>query len=139
MNQISYTDAVDTMVMLIFAFDKTQLSKMCALIKVKAKALPVLDNATMTKHFDFMTNASLVRDDENGARAEIWYDDPTTLASKYAFSKTLGVKGVAFWTADEVSYDTGTLAKDMWDALASFASAAVPGVGASNSTSSSSC
>ena len=82
--QISYTDAIDTMA------------------SSKIKATPVLDNATMTQHFDFMANVTADLT-SNGDRAEIWFDNPETLSSKYSLCKKLGVKGVAFWTADEVS------------------------------------
>jgi len=103
--QISYTTAHNTMV-------------------EKAGGNATLDNATMTKYFDFLIHLDEMHPDENergnGDRQQIWFDDPTTLGAKYSECKKLGIRGVAFWTADEVDYTEGNLTADMWAALRQF-------------------
>lgn len=104
--QISYTFAHDTMM-------------------AKAGGAAKLDSETMTKYFDYLIhtdNVTTFKENEggNGDRQQIWFDDPTTLGAKYGKCKDLGVYGIAFWTADEVSYSEGNLAKDMWTALNNF-------------------
>jgi di-N-acetylchitobiase len=72
-----------------------------------------------TKYDDESKTAYTEYVDEAGQRHQRWFDNPMTLSAKYAEAAKLGVKGVAFWTADHVDYTTDQ-GKDMWDALRSF-------------------
>ena len=38
--------------------------------------------------------------DGHGARMQVWFDDPATLAKKYRTALSLGVSAVGMWTAD---------------------------------------
>jgi di-N-acetylchitobiase len=66
----------------------------------------VLDTESMTQHFDYVATS--------GQRHQVWYDDPTTLATKYEAVATKGGLGVAMWTANFGD-------EPMWEALRHFA------------------
>ena len=58
-------------------------------------------------------------DDPDVRGHEIWYDDATTLAKKYALAKQHGLRGVGMWNAaklDFVHFQNESAA--MWDAIA---------------------
>lgn len=73
---------------------------------------PVLDNATMTKRFDYWMGGA----DGTEQRHQVWYDDAETLSAKYSAVVRQGGRGVAMWTAN-MGDDT------MWEALRAVVSA----------------
>ena len=73
------------------------------------------DNETVTAWFEYFADDG----DDSAVRHQLWFDDPTTLSAKYAIARGTALRGVAFWTADQVEYDNGEAAS-MWGALASF-------------------
>ena len=54
----------------------------------------------------------------SGAHNQIWFDDPTTLATKYAAIKAAGVSAVGMWTADSAGSNAAHAAA-MWAAVPS--------------------
>ena len=66
----------------------------------------VLDNASMTMHFDYWEATGEAK------RHQVWYDDPKTLAAKYALAAKKGARGVAMW---RTSFGDDS----MWEALRS--------------------
>ena len=67
-------------------------------------------------------------DVRSGARHQVWFDNPASLAIKYGALRAAGVRGVAWWTTDGVRYPGGGYAPadvdgeaaEMWDALGAF-------------------
>ena len=51
-----------------------------------------------------------------GGKNQLWWDDPLTLAKKYAKVKAAGLRGLGMWTADSAGSDAST-AESMWDAV----------------------
>jgi len=82
-------------------------------------------NVTAAKGYSLdkesMTMVAEYFKDEAGTkkRHQVWFDNPQTLIKKYEEVAQLGMKGVAFWTADEVNYTTSE-GRDMWAALSNF-------------------
>ena len=70
---------------------------------------PVLDSASMTKHFDYFANstAGVMQ------RHQVWFDDAETLLAKYKAAAAHGARGVAMWTANMGD-------ESMWEALRQF-------------------
>ena len=59
------------------------------------------------------------RSPDGGIHADLlWYDDPQTLAAKYAAIKAAGVRGVGMWTADCAGNDA-SVAAGLWGAVPS--------------------
>ena len=48
---------------------------------------------------------------------QVWYDDPQSLALKYAAAKRMGLRGVGMWTANFLDYANHGQVKAMWGAL----------------------
>ena len=74
---------------------------------------PVLDDATMTKRFDYWRSSGAAAAVASGAatqRHQVWYDDAETLSAKYRAVVRQGGRGVAMWTAN-MGDDA------MWEAL----------------------
>ena len=74
----------------------------------RATGPPMLDNISMTRHV-IWKNAS-------GDSHDLWYDDPQTLAAKYAAAKSAGMRAVGMWTPDSVRWNKSA-ATAMWGAL----------------------
>lgn len=61
----------------------------------------------------------------DGTMHQIWYDDPQSLADKYLYAASQGMRGLAFWNIDCLDYagnDTAHKAqtKEMWDTISVF-------------------
>ena len=71
------------------------------------------DNASSTPWFEYAAT--------DGSIHQCWYDDPRSLALKYAAAAECGARGVAFWTGDSFHRANGTksagAARDMWAAV----------------------
>ena len=74
----------------------------------RATGPPMLDNISMTRHV-IWKNAS-------GDSHDLWYDDPQTLAAKYAAAKSAGMRAVGMWTPDSVRWNKSA-ATAMWAAI----------------------
>jgi di-N-acetylchitobiase len=60
---------------------------------------------------------------KDGAIHQRWYDDPQSLAMKYAAAKEIGLRGVGPFCYSDIVYDTPLHTQQsmaMWDALHSF-------------------
>jgi len=74
------------------------------------------ENANAAPYFHYVNSA-------DGKLHEVWYDDPASLALRYAVAKRLSWRGVGMWNADVFDYSTDSGRKDaqaMWDAMATF-------------------
>ena len=60
---------------------------------------------------------------------QVWYDDPETLATKYAAIKARGVRAVGMWTADSAGSDA-EVAAAMWASVPAPGSPRAPATGA---------
>ena len=86
-------------------------------------ARPLEWNATLAAPFFNMV--------EEGAAVQYWYDNPRSLALKYAYAKAQGWRGVGSWNVDCLAYNS-TLPQeredtsDMWRAIAGFRAPAPP-------------
>ena len=71
------------------------------------------DNASSTPWFEYAAT--------DGSIHQCWYDDPRSLALKYAAAAEHSARGVAFWTGDSFHRANGTksagAARDMWAAV----------------------
>jgi len=56
----------------------------------------------------------------NDFSTEIWFDNPSTLTSKYELATQYNLKGVGMWEATDVDYTANGLdeAMAMWDPIA---------------------
>ncbi len=72
---------------------------------------PYLNASVQTKVLNYL-NAT----DGSGALKQLWFDDPQTLAAKYAAIKAAGVRGVGMWTADCAGNDA-SVAAGLWGAV----------------------
>ena len=52
----------------------------------------------------------------SGTLHQVWFDDPKTLAVKYAALRAAGVAALGMWTADSAG-DNASIAAAMWRAL----------------------
>ena len=76
-----------------------------------------------TKHLDRQSNTMVIKC--HGickgvpTGTEVWYDDATTLAPKYALARTNGLRGVGMWQATSLDYSGKhpNETKAMWDAI----------------------
>jgi len=78
----------------------------------RAQGRPQLFNATsQTVHFQYMN-------DSTKELKEIWYDNATTLKTKYewAVKDGIGMQGVGMWTAGATRFDEQSLV-DLWGAI----------------------
>ena len=53
---------------------------------------------------------------------QVWFDNPASLAPKYAVAAELGLGGVGFWNLDLLDYQVGDerakrQTADMWEAV----------------------
>ena len=79
-----------------------------------------MDEASSTWVFDCGGRCSQWSDEITDGSTEIWYDDPTSLAPKYALATKYGLQGVGMWEATHVDYDPEGDSPDadaMWDSL----------------------
>merc|ERR1711907_14275 len=53
----------------------------------------------------------------NGMLHQVWYEDPRSLAAKYALANEFGIAGVGVWTFGEIPSLPDKNARAMWDAL----------------------
>eukprot|EP01099_Mayorella_cantabrigiensis_P003443 TRINITY_DN2640_c0_g1_i3.p1 TRINITY_DN2640_c0_g1~~TRINITY_DN2640_c0_g1_i3.p1 ORF type:complete len:292 (+),score=42.46 TRINITY_DN2640_c0_g1_i3:355-1230(+) len=44
--------------------------------------------------------------DQAGKLHQVWYDDPASLAIKFAFGQSMSLRGAGMWNADSLSYNT---------------------------------
>ena len=62
--------------------------------------------------------------DAAGQTHEVRYDDPSSLAMRYAYAKSEDFRGVGMWHADSLDYSDEPTAKKqtkaMWDAIDRF-------------------
>lgn len=70
----------------------------------------------------------------NSSASQVWYDDPASLALKYATAAHLGLRGVGMWHLDALDYRCADAACSseraaMWAALRAFT--APPALGGS--------
>ena len=79
-----------------------------------------MDEASSTWVFDCGGKCSQWSDQIDDMSTEIWYDDPTSLAPKYALATKYGLQGVGMWESTHVDYDPEGDSPDadaMWDSL----------------------
>ena len=71
-----------------------------------------------TAEFLNASSATRVMNYRNGSGAphQVWFDDPETLAVKYAALRAAGVAALGMWTADSAG-DNASAAAAMWRAL----------------------
>jgi len=62
-------------------------------------------------------------ENSSGDVHQVWFDNPESLTYKYEYAKSVGLRGVGFWTADFLDYGGHGNPKNpvyMWDAISSF-------------------
>ena len=86
-------------------FTSAQFCQICACCYIHPNAAGGTESAGLVQTTD-------------GSIHQCWYDDPRSLALKYAAAAERGARGVAFWTGDSFHRANGTksagAAKDMW-------------------------
>ena len=61
--------------------------------------------------------------------AQVWYDEPRSLAPKFRLAAELGLRGVGLWNLDLLDYSAAAApaarqqTRDMWAALRAYARA----------------
>jgi di-N-acetylchitobiase len=69
-----------------------------------------VDAATNTGVFSYQVNSTVWY--------QVWFDNPATLTSKYAIAAKAGARGIAFWYAGCVDYNSTAQVEAMWGAIA---------------------
>ena len=79
-----------------------------------AHGLPVvvIDDASTSVHFEYL--------DGSGRRHQIWFDNPTTLAAKYAWVAKAGLRGVGIFETTMLDRCSNASRAAMWGALSHF-------------------
>ena len=72
----------------------------------------VLDNASTSVHFEFLNSS--------GHRHQIWFDNPATLAAKYAWAAKAGLRGVGIFETTMIARCSKESMAAMWEALRYF-------------------
>ena len=58
--------------------------------------------------------------DNNGTYHQVWYDDPESLGYKYLYAHFMGMRGLAFWSVDDLDYsdvNIDPVNQPMWSAI----------------------
>jgi di-N-acetylchitobiase len=69
-----------------------------------------VDAATNTGVFSYQVNSTVWY--------QVWFDNPATLTAKYAIAAKAGARGIAFWYAGCVDYNSTAQVEAMWGAIA---------------------
>ena len=78
------------------------------------------DERSSTQVFDCGGLCSQWSDEITDRTTSIWFDDPISLAPKYAIASKYNLGGVGMWESDKVTYDPDVSLPDaaaMWDSL----------------------
>ena len=67
-----------------------------------------MDGPSASMWFDYM---------QGGQRHQVWYDDPASLAVKYAAASNATLGGIAVWTGDMAGNGSSGIGRAMWAAL----------------------
>jgi len=87
---------------------------------VQIKDVPArLANSISGPHYDSDSDTQVFDYYYNNQRHQVWYDDWSTLSTKYDMAAKAGIKGVGFWTIDAIDPTTSD-GKAMFQALKAF-------------------
>lgn len=86
------------------ASDKVLPTKSLGFVKAPIYRDIVKSVDTANAGMDWVSMTRYVNQNQNGTETQLWYDDVTTLASKYDMVKSKGLAGVGIWA---LGYDNG--------------------------------
>ena len=72
-----------------------------------------LNDSTVTRYWDSLSSSPFLEKCMGQSRTQLYYDDPESLALKYALAKEHDLLGVGMWQADDVGWHS----REMWQTI----------------------